>query len=386
MRAFVGIAGVLMWIAVLMGTVSAQRANGNAMLRDSIDGVDKRPIVPTQAATRRPAPAPDQSRADGTLPSKDQVNAGTVTIITAPTGGALAAMGSDLAQVLDDGEQLRVLPVIGKSPEQNLIDILRLRSIDMGFVSSDTVDFVKTKYNIPNLENRLAYIAKIYNSDIHIVARKEIRTIYDLEGKKIFCPIGFTSVGVILNKLGIKVASIDTTTDDVSALKKTIDGEADAWVVAAGKVAPIIKNLKNEAGRFHLVSVPYDKPVQGVYFPSALTSADYPNLVAPGETVDTVAFSILLMVYNWPPGSDRYNRVAKFVDALFRKIDLLQQPIRHPKWRETSLSATIPGLQRFKAAEDWLQAAQAAEARATPQVDKTELYNEFLEWRRRLNR
>lgn len=64
------------------------------------------------------------------------------------------------------------------------------------------------------------------------------------------------------------------------------------------------------------------------------------------------------MVYNWPTDNERYARVAKFVDALFSKIDQLQQPMRHPKWRETSITATVPGLQRFKAAEDWLQKHQ----------------------------
>jgi hypothetical protein len=61
------------------------------------------------------------------------------------------------------------------------------------------------------------------------------------------------------------------------------------------------------------------------------------------------------MVYNWPGDTERYARVAKFVDASFGKIDQLQQPMRHPKWRETSIGATVAGLQRFKAAEAWLQ-------------------------------
>jgi uncharacterized protein len=387
MRWFVGSAGVFMWVAVLIGSVSAQRANVNAMLRDSIGESDRRPIVPTQATTRRPTPAPDAGRADGTLPSREQLNNGTVTIITAPVGGAYAAMGSDLAAVLDDGDNLRVLPMIGKGSAQNLIDILRLRSVDMGFALSDAVEFVKTEYGVPNLETRINYVTKLFNADFHVLARKEIRTVHDLAGKKVYAPreLSYASLRNLFNRLRI-TADIDTKTDDVTGLRNVLNGEGDAWFGPIGKVAPLFRNIKNDEGRFHLVAIPYDRAIQDLYFPSTFTSTDYPNLVAPGETVDTVAVSSILMVYNWPAGSDRYNRVAKFVDALFRKIDLLQQPIRHPKWRETSLSATVPGLQRFKAAEDWLQAAQAAEARAMPQADKTQLYNEFLEWRRRLNR
>jgi uncharacterized protein len=379
MRWLVGIAGSLILIVALGGTVPAQRANVNAILRDSIDESDRLPIVPIQATTGRltPAPAVGAGLSEGTLPSREQVNNGTVTIVTAPVGGVFPIMGSDLAAVLDDGERLRVLPVLGKNQEQNVIDILRLRTIDMGFVASDTLDLVKTKYGIPNIENRVQYITKIFNADIHIVARKEIKTIYDLEGKKIFCPIGYPTLLNILNRLKIK-ANIDTTPDDVGVLQKTLNGEADAWIVAAGKIAPIIRNIKNDEGRFHLVAVPWDKAVQSVYLPSSITNADYPNLVANGESVDTLAFSIVLMVYNWPPGTDRYNRIAKFIDAMFSKIDLLRQPIRHPKWQETSISATVPGVQRFKAAEDWLQAHQAPDG--NPQ-----LYKQYLEWLRRQN-
>jgi hypothetical protein len=192
----------------------------------------------------------------------------------------------------------------------------------------------------------------------------------------------------LFNRLRI-TADIDTKTDDVAALQKVLNGDGDAWFGPIGKVAPLFRNIKNDEGRFHLVAVPFEKAIQDLYFPSAFTSAEYPNLVAPGETVDTVAVSSLLMVYNWPVGSDRYNRVAKFVNALFGKIDQLQQPIRHPKWRETAIGATVPGLQRFKAAEDWLaqaNQAQAAETKSLREADKTQLYNEFLEWRRRVGR
>jgi hypothetical protein len=36
-----------------------------------------------------------------------------------------------------EGHELRVLPVVGKGPVQNVIDVLYLKSIDMGFVVTD---------------------------------------------------------------------------------------------------------------------------------------------------------------------------------------------------------------------------------------------------------
>jgi len=344
-------------------------------------------------------------RGDGRLPNHELLNAGTVTVITAPVGGAFAAMASDMANVLDDGDNLRVLPIIGRGSVQNLVDIMRLRNVDMGFVVSDALEFVRTEYNVQDIASRVRYIAKLFNNDVHIVARKEIKSIRDLAGKKIFSQrnLGYFSVRNIFNRLGIE-ADIDSKTDDAGGLQKMLNGEADAWIVSAGKVAPIIRNIKNEEGKFHLVPVPYDRAIQDVYLPSFISHEEYPNLVASGETLDTVAASTVLMVYNWPEGSDRYNRVAKFIGAFFGKIDQLQQPARHPRWRDTVLAATVPGLQRFNAAQDWLDrhgVVSAAPNGVQPSAEdfkrfisekgdrdrssveeETRLYNEFLEWRR----
>jgi TRAP-type uncharacterized transport system substrate-binding protein len=317
--------------------------------------------------------------ADGALPNRDKLNSSTVTVITAPVGGAFPAMGSDMARVLDDGDNLRVLPVIGKGSVQNLVDIMRLKNIDMGFVVGDALEFVKKEYNVPNIEQRVSYIVKLSNNDLHIVARKEIKTLRDLAGKKIMSErnLGYFSVRNIFDRLHI-TADIDSVIDDAGGLQQLLNGEADAWIVSAGKVAPIVRNIKNDDGRFHFVSVPYEAALQGVYLPSALSNAEYPNLVAPGEEVDTLAAPVLLMVYNWPLGSDRYNRVAKFVNALFSRIDQFRQPPRHPKWRDTNIAATVPGLQRFKAAEDWLAQNKAPRPETAAAPDLQRQFDQFL--------
>ena len=61
----------------------------------------------------------------------------------------MSVMASDMASVLDDADKLRVLPILGKGSVQNLVDILRLKNIDMGFVTTDALEFAKAEYNIP---------------------------------------------------------------------------------------------------------------------------------------------------------------------------------------------------------------------------------------------
>jgi TRAP-type uncharacterized transport system substrate-binding protein len=315
------------------------------------------PAIPAAAPPRAAAAVPPRLKSEPSrfvVPDRNRLNAGTVTVITAPVGGALAAMGSDMARVLD-GDELRVLPILGKGSVQNIIDILYLKNVDLGFAYSDALEFVKTQYRIPDVARRVAYITKVYNSDVHIIAPVAIKNVRDLAGKRIMSEknLGYFSARTIFDRLGID-AVFDYDTDDALGLYKLSRGEADAWIVSAGRVAPIVRNFANEGGKFHLVAIPYEETLLDIYAPSNFSSADYPNLIAPGETVPTVSSSLILMAFNWPEGSERYNRVQRFVNAFFSRIGDFQNPSRHPKWQETNLTAEVPGWQRFKPAQDWL--------------------------------
>jgi len=316
------------------------------------------PAIPQKytATPRQPAPPPaGSSNQYWTIPDRNQVNEGTVTIITAPAGGATSVFGSDMARVLDDEATIRVLPVLGKGPVRNVTDILYLKSIDMGAVAADVPEFYKLQYNVPDIASKLRYIARLYFNEVHIVAKSSINSIFDLEGKRIIAPtdVGYYSAKVIFSRLKIN-ASFDYATDDARSIQKMVDGEADAYVVNTAKVFPLGRNIKNENRALHLIPVPYEKPLQDLYLPSTLSAEEYPNLLSPGEKVDTVAIPVLLVGFNWPEKSERYIKMARFVDAFFTRFDEFMKPPRHPKWKEASFSADIPGWQRFKAAEDWL--------------------------------
>src|SRR5262252_11026127 len=348
------------------------------------------------AAALQAAPPGGVPGADETwsMPNRDAMNANTVTIITAPAGGASAIFGSVIMRVLDDGE-LRVIPVLGKGPVRNAVDILYLKAIDMGLVAGDVPEFYKLQYKVPDITSRLRYIAKLYNNEIHVLAPASVKSIFDLEGKRITAQtdVGYYSAKVICTRLGIN-ATFDYRTDDARAVQNIVDGVTDAYVTSTGKVFSLLRNVKNEDRSLHLVTVPYDKRLRDMYLPTTLTSEDYPNLLAPGEQVDTVATSVLLAAFNWPANTERYARVAKFVDAFFSKIDEFQKPPRHPKWRESSISIVVPGWTRFKAAQDWLDANNARNMTQADFVQFMErtgksnvapeemdrLYREFLDW------
>jgi hypothetical protein len=177
--------------------------------------------------------------------------------------------------------------------------------------------------------------------------------------------------------MGIE-ADIDSQTDPDGGLQKLLNGERDAWIASVSKGAPVIKNIKNEAGKFHLLEIAYAKPLQDIYLPSSFSSEEYPNLVAKDTKVYALAVPTVLMVYNWPAESERYRRVARFVDALFSNIGQLQQPPRHPKWKDTGISVAVAGLERFKPAQDWLDRAQAATPQPATAAAPAEEFRRFL--------
>jgi hypothetical protein len=130
-------------------------------------------------------------------------------------------------------------------------------------------------------------------------------------------------------------------------------GAIDAVIAVQGKPSKAVTQVKDD--RLHLVPVDYDKALQGDYLPATLTAKEYPNLISEQEQqIDTIAVPAVLAAYNWAPNTDRYRKLSLFVDAFFAKFPTFQNPPFHPKWKEVSLSAPLPGWQRLPSAKQWL--------------------------------
>src|SRR6201985_931904 len=291
----------------------------------------------------------------GSAQTKQALNANTITLITGTIGGTYVQIGADLASVLDDGNKLRVLPIVGRGSVQSMADILFLQGVDIGIVRADTLDYLERKGFAKDINKQLTYVTKLYNEEMQIIAPKSVQSLKDLEGKRVSVdlPNGSTFVTVltVAERLGIKANW--RYIEQRIAMEKLKAGELDAVIVVGGKPYKSVSSFNND-GRFHLVRVDYEKPLQGDSLPTTLTSKDYPNLIADGETVDTIAVPALLAAYHWSPKTDRYRKLTNFVNAFFTKFPQFQKPPFHPKWKGVSLSAPLPGWNRFQPAQDWL--------------------------------
>jgi ABC-type branched-subunit amino acid transport system substrate-binding protein/TRAP-type uncharacterized transport system substrate-binding protein len=338
----------------------------------------------------------------GTATKRDlanQLNANTVSLMTGSFGSTYAQMGADLASVLDNGTSLRILPVMGRGSVQAVADILLLRGVDAGIVRKDTLSYLDRKDFAKDIRNQFVYVAKMFNEEMHVLAPRTITSMRDLDGKTVVVDLPDSSTFVtainVFDRLGIRPHLIyQEPRLALDALRK---GEVDAIVAIEGKPVQWLNQITDR--NLHLVPVEYAKPLQEEYLPSKLSSADYPNLIAEGGAVETIAAEAVLASYNWAPNSDRYRRLSLLVDTMFDKVAQLQRPPFHPKWKEMAPRATVSGWTRFKAAEEWLDrnmplpagAAMSsasgvapsapASAPAAALAPQDPLYREFLEWR-----
>ena len=307
--------------------------------------------------------------------TRDRLNANTTTIISGTIGGTYVQIGADLASALDDGDNLRILPIVGRGSVQSIADILYLKGVDIGIIRSDTLDYLEKKGYASGLKSQMTYITKLYNEEMHVVAAKSVQKLSDLEGKTVAVdlPNGGTFVTAItvFDRLNIhpKFAYIEQRV----AYEKLRKGEIDAMVAVQGVPSKFTTTIKDE--RFHLVPIEYAASLQGDYLPSQLKADDYPSLLPAGGRIDTIAVPAILAAYNWSPGSERYRKVERFVQAFFDKFEGLQKPPFHPKWKEVSLTANLQGWKRFPAAQTWIDAHAAPQTASTEQRRK---FDQFL--------
>ena len=180
------------------------------------------------------------------------------------------------------------------------------------------------------------------------------------------------------------------------AMEKMRAGEIDAVIAVGGKPYKSVSRVQRQplpSGPGGLRKAAAGRLSAG----RRLTAKDYPNLIAEGERVDTIAVPAVLAAYNWAPNTDRYRKLAQFVDAFFTKFPTFQNPPFHPKWKEVSLSAPLPDWQRLPAAEQWLKShnveavtrarfdeflkqSPATAATVKTDTDKEALFKQFQSW------
>jgi uncharacterized protein len=321
---------------------------------------------------------------------KAKVNANTVSIVAGSPEETYLDITHDLAVLLND-DNLRILPIVGMGGAQNIRDVLYLKGVDIGITSSQMLRYFASTGELSTaLDERLTYITRLFPEEMHVVAGRGVKTIAELNGKKVnFSDLGSSTqitARDVFGLLGIAVEEVNLSQAD--AITAIEHGEIAATVVFSGKPTGIFSRISAN-DNLHLLEVPYTRTLENIYSPGQLEQTLYPNLIDEGQTIKTVAVDAVMITNNWQPSSDRYHRVARFVEAFFSRFAEFKKPPRHPKWQEVDLSKELPGWQRFQAAQEMLQQAKFDEFQtrfrggnvaAQSPAEKQRLFREFLEW------
>src|SRR5690242_10364953 len=319
----------------------------------------------------------------------NQINAWTVGLAAGQREGAPLELATDIERVTDDGDNLHILPIVTRGPTENVADLLYLRGVDVAIINSDSLEQFRAK--IPDIQQKIAYILSLFPSELHLLVRPEVKSLDDLKGKKVNFNTQGTAAAysgpLIFDKLKLSEVQRTFIPHQVAMeqMKSGVDDIAGVVFITSKPVDAFLKG-KWPPG-FHFLSVPMED--YSFYLPATLTSADYPALIPQGEEVQTIAIPTVLAAFNWPKGSNRYARVARLVDNLFDRLEVLQRPGYHPKWKDVVLNAQVPGLARFGAAQEWLDRTTAVaqadisttDSSATMSPGQAKLWQEFLHWR-----
>jgi TRAP-type uncharacterized transport system substrate-binding protein len=291
---------------------------------------------------------------------------------------------------------------LGRSqgPEKDLLTLLHNPGIDVALIPTDAIESLPRQVRAGAHEH-LRYLFRVPSQRLHILARRDITTIYDLNGRKI--DIGQPGSGssltahLIFNKLGIKPEF--TSSDRITAFQHLRSNEIQAMVLLDSDTSKDVLAFASD-GDFHLVPISFEalaSPLEELivhYAPSQFSGEEYPNLVQPGQQVETIAVTRVLALRNWPEGSAHYERLAALSEALSTYwFDEIQKPAGNG----IDPAEQALGWKRFRPTEILLarRAQQAEERRAfeeftgaqgvCPLLDaaaRERLFDAFLAWRR----
>lgn len=321
-------------------------------LRDIIPGgfFMMRPIVAIACILLlSSAAAAEQNVSDSVRVAQGQ-NA-TIGLIAAGSGSTDTRIAADIAQALNDGDKLRVLPMLGEGSVQNIADLIFLKGVDIAIVHSDVLTQTMQRGAIPR-ENTVQYITKLFPEEIHVLARRDITHLDDLNGKPV--DVGAIGTGTELTASALlDMCHVNPTVvhdPQEVALDRLRRGDIAAMFVIGGRPVPLLQAIEPGTG-LHFLSIPLTPQLVDTYLPTELDHQRYPNLVPVGPPIETVAVGSVLVTLSTPSDTARAKRVNRFVDAFFDHINDFRRSGFHPKWQEVNLSAQLQGWTRYPEAQ-----------------------------------
>jgi TRAP transporter TAXI family solute receptor len=292
----------------------------------------------------------------GVLAAAGNAQAATsIGLVTGPKTGTYYAVGRDIESVASDaGINIKV-----KASEGSIDNIKRINSTEnaaLGIVQADVMGFLNRSKSADSLRaaGNLRVVFPLYNEEIHVLARRDIKSFAELDGKRV--AIGEEGSGNMLTAVNL-FSIMNVTPRETKKIPSeqgvvgVLRAEYDAVIFVGGKPVRLFKNLEdlakpeNEKYARMLDNVHFlpmnDPKMLSEYKPTQLTREDYAFVE---ENVPTIAVPSLLVSYDFTQvrGQGRCELLGKLARALRKDMTTLKTR-GHPKWKEVNLDMDLGG-------------------------------------------
>ena len=253
-----------------------------------------------------------------------------------------------LASQLDHENHLRVLPVLGAGGVQALTDLVQMPNIDAAIVASDSLAYARTQ-NLITDSKSISYIAKLAPLDVVLIARRDIKNVTALAGKRIATgpaqSAGFATGEILFGALEIPFMRVPQQGD--LAIAALLSGQADAALV----LGTSFQKSALSDGQFHILNLPMPPSLNDIYQPAILGAEILPGLIQKGKTVESISAALILAVQNWPRSSTHSAALKIFETELYKSQNA---------GISENLAATVLGWNRHTTAQELLTQSKAS--------------------------
>lgn len=270
-------------------------------------------------------------------------------ILTGSANGTYIQFGEDIADLMKQcGQNITVQESAGSL--ENFLGVRKRPNTQFGIVQSDLLKYLRTySADDPEIARAISGVRiafPLYKEEVHILAKKEIKTLNDLAGKRVSIGVAdsgtFLTASLILDITGIEVAKpLNIGPDD--SLARLLSGDIDAFFYVAGAPTALLKNTNIDPERFHLI--PISNPdLESVYVQTQLPAGTYPFQQEP---LDAISVRAVLMTYEYNPNINKYNQqsckaVSDVANQILERFSELKEK-GHPKWKHVNLTDLPPG-------------------------------------------
>lgn len=275
--------------------------------------------------------------------------------------------------------------VESKGSLENFYGVRNRTHTQYGLVSADLLDYLKSYQSqdkeVQQSVQGMRIMLPLYDTEIHVIATKDIRTLQDLNGRRVGVGNKESSANLtsqmVFDILNIRPAErVNQSLDDMIELLR--QGELDAFVHVAGAPNPAIADGRLDE-RFHIVPIE-DELLKATYKPMVIPAGTY---AFQKTDVPIVSSKTVLMTYEYGTMKNSYYKeachaVASMTRLIVDHLDELKKN-GHPKWKDMDLTEIPPGWEIGDCVKMGLQPDFKVECAAAPAAPADSFNQDYLD-------